>query len=50
MPGINVPVPSPVAYHSFGGWNGSLFGALAAHGPDAINFYTRRRTLSVRWP
>jgi malonate-semialdehyde dehydrogenase (acetylating)/methylmalonate-semialdehyde dehydrogenase len=50
MPGINVPVPSPVAYHSFGGWNGSIFGPLAAHGPDAINFYTRRRTLSARWP
>lgn len=50
MPGINVPVPSPVAYHSFGGWNRSIFGPLAAHGPDAINFYTRRRTLSARWP
>ncbi|MCB8882789.1 CoA-acylating methylmalonate-semialdehyde dehydrogenase [Acidisoma cellulosilytica] len=50
MPGVNVPVPSPVAYYSFGGNRGSLFGDLAAHGPDGINFYTRRQVLTSRWP
>lgn len=49
MPGVNVPVPSPVAYYSFGGAKGSLYGDLAAHGPDAVNFYTRRQTLTTRW-
>jgi malonate-semialdehyde dehydrogenase (acetylating)/methylmalonate-semialdehyde dehydrogenase len=49
MPGVNVPVPSPVAYYSFGGSRGSLFGDLAAHGPDSINFYTRRQVLTTRW-
>ena len=48
MVGINVPLPVPVAYHSFGGWKRSLFGDLSAHGPDAIRFYTRRKT--QRWP
>ena len=50
MPGINVPVPSPVGYFSFGGNKGSLFGDLAANGPDSINFYTRRQVLTTRWP
>jgi malonate-semialdehyde dehydrogenase (acetylating)/methylmalonate-semialdehyde dehydrogenase len=50
MPGVNVPVPSPVAYYTFGGTRGSLYGDLAAHGPDAVNFYTRRQTLTTRWP
>lgn len=50
MPGVNVPVPSPVAYYSFGGNRGSIFGDLAAHGPDGINFYTRRQVLTSRWP
>jgi malonate-semialdehyde dehydrogenase (acetylating)/methylmalonate-semialdehyde dehydrogenase len=49
MPGVNVPVPSPVAYYTFGGAKGSLYGDLAAHGPDAVNFYTRRQTLTTRW-
>jgi malonate-semialdehyde dehydrogenase (acetylating)/methylmalonate-semialdehyde dehydrogenase len=49
MPGINVPVPSPVAYYSFGGAKGSIFGDLAAHGPDGIRFYTRAQVLSARW-
>ena len=50
MVGINVPLPVPVAYHSFGGWKRSLFGDLSAHGPDAIRFYTRRKTVTQRWP
>ncbi len=50
MVGVNVPLPVPVAYHSFGGWKRSLFGDLAAYGPDAIRFYTRRKTITQRWP
>lgn len=50
MVGINVPLPVPVSYHSFGGWKRSLFGDLAAYGPDAARFYTRRKTITQRWP
>jgi malonate-semialdehyde dehydrogenase (acetylating)/methylmalonate-semialdehyde dehydrogenase len=50
MVGVNVPLPVPVAYHSFGGWKRSLFGDLAAYGPDAVRFYTRRKTVTQRWP
>ncbi|MEZ8143042.1 CoA-acylating methylmalonate-semialdehyde dehydrogenase [Enterovibrio sp. FF113] len=50
MVGINVPLPVPVAYHSFGGWKQSLFGDLHAYGPDAVKFYTRRKTITQRWP
>lgn len=50
MVGVNVPLPVPVAYHSFGGWKRSLFGDLAAYGPDGVRFYTRRKTISQRWP
>jgi len=50
MVGVNVPLPVPVAYHSFGGWKRSLFGDLGAHGPDAVRFYTRRKTITQRWP
>ena len=50
MVGINVPLPVPVAYHSFGGWKRSLFGDLAAYGPDALRFYTHRKTITQRWP
>ena len=50
MVGINVPLPVPVAYHSFGGWKRSLFGDLAAYGPDSVRFYTRRKTITQRWP
>jgi malonate-semialdehyde dehydrogenase (acetylating)/methylmalonate-semialdehyde dehydrogenase len=50
MVGVNVPLPVPVAYHSFGGWKRSLFGDLGAHGPDALRFYTRRKTITQRWP
>ncbi|MAY71383.1 MAG: methylmalonate-semialdehyde dehydrogenase (CoA acylating) [Halomonas sp.] len=50
MVGINVPLPVPVASHSFGGWKRSLFGDLHAYGPDAVRFYTRRKAVSQRWP
>jgi len=50
MVGINVPLPVPVAYHSFGGWKRSLFGDLFAYGPDSVRFYTRRKTITQRWP
>ena len=50
MVGVNVPLPVPVAYHSFGGWKRSLFGDLSIHGPDGVRFYTRRKTLTQRWP
>lgn len=50
MVGVNVPLPVPSAYHSFGGWKRSLFGDLSAYGPDAVRFYTRRKTISQRWP
>ena len=50
MVGVNVPLPVPVAYHSFGGWKRSLFGDLYAYGPDSISFYTRRKTITQRWP
>jgi malonate-semialdehyde dehydrogenase (acetylating)/methylmalonate-semialdehyde dehydrogenase len=50
MVGINVPLPVPVATHSFGGWKRSLFGDLFAYGPDSVRFYTRRKTITQRWP
>ncbi|PLX62756.1 CoA-acylating methylmalonate-semialdehyde dehydrogenase [Sedimenticola selenatireducens] len=50
MVGVNIPLPVPVAYHSFGGWKRSLFGDLHAYGPDAVRFYTRRKTITQRWP
>jgi len=50
MVGINVPLPVPVAYHSFGGWKRSLFGDLHAYGPDSVRFYTKRKTITQRWP
>ncbi|WMC09892.1 CoA-acylating methylmalonate-semialdehyde dehydrogenase [Oceanimonas pelagia] len=50
MVGINIPLPVPVAYHSFGGWKRSLFGDLHAYGPDAVRFYTKRKTVTQRWP
>jgi malonate-semialdehyde dehydrogenase (acetylating)/methylmalonate-semialdehyde dehydrogenase len=50
MVGVNVALPVPVAFHSFGGWKRSLFGPLAAYGPDAVRFYTQRKTVSQRWP
>ena len=50
MVGVNVPLPVPVACHSFGGWKRSLFGDLYAYGPDSVRFYTRRKTITQRWP
>jgi malonate-semialdehyde dehydrogenase (acetylating)/methylmalonate-semialdehyde dehydrogenase len=50
MVGVNVPLPVPVASHSFGGWKRSLFGDLSIYGPDAVRFYTRRKTITQRWP
>ncbi len=50
MVGINVPIPVPVAYHSFGGWKRSLFGDHAIYGPDGVRFYTRLKTVTSRWP
>ncbi len=50
MVGVNVALPVPVASHSFGGWKRSLFGDLYVYGPDAIRFYTRRKTMTQRWP
>ncbi|WP_353173219.1 CoA-acylating methylmalonate-semialdehyde dehydrogenase [Acinetobacter rudis] len=50
MVGINIPLPVPVSYHSFGGWKRSLFGDLSAYGPDGARFYTRRKTITQRWP
>jgi len=50
MVGINVPVPVPVAYYSFGGWKASLFGDLHMYGPEGIQFYTRAKVVTARWP
>jgi len=50
MIGINVPIPVPLAYHTFGGWKKSSFGDLNQHGPDAFRFYTRTKTITARWP
>lgn len=50
MVGVNVPIPVPVAHHTFGGWKRSGFGDLNQHGPDAIRFYTRTKTVTSRWP
>jgi malonate-semialdehyde dehydrogenase (acetylating)/methylmalonate-semialdehyde dehydrogenase len=50
MVGINVPVPVPVAYYSFGGWKASLFGDTHMYGPEGINFYTRGKVVTSRWP
>ena len=50
MIGINVPIPVPLAYHTFGGWKKSGFGDLNQHGPDAFRFYTRTKTITSRWP
>lgn len=50
MVGVNVPIPVPIAYHTFGGWKRSGFGDLNQHGPDSIRFYTRTKTVTSRWP
>jgi malonate-semialdehyde dehydrogenase (acetylating)/methylmalonate-semialdehyde dehydrogenase len=50
MVGVNVPIPVPMAFHSFGGWKRSLFGDLHVHGPEGVRFYTRLKTVTTRWP
>ncbi|MFO0998437.1 MAG: CoA-acylating methylmalonate-semialdehyde dehydrogenase [Alphaproteobacteria bacterium] len=50
MVGVNVPIPVPVAYHSFGGWKRSLFGDVNMHGPEGVRFYTKIKTVTSRWP
>ena len=50
MIGINVPIPVPMAYYSFGGWKDSLFGQSRIHGPDGVDFYTRTKVVTERWP
>jgi malonate-semialdehyde dehydrogenase (acetylating)/methylmalonate-semialdehyde dehydrogenase len=50
MVGLNVPIPVPVAYHSFGGWKASLFGDIHMYGPEGIQFYTRGKVVTARWP
>ena len=50
MVGVNVPIPVPLAYYTFGGWKRSGFGDLNQHGPDAVRFYTKTKTVTSRWP
>ncbi len=50
MIGINVPVPVPMAFYSFGGWKDSLFGDQHVHGPEGVSFYTRAKVVTERWP
>ena len=50
MVGINIPIPVPMAFHSFGGWKDSLFGDHHMHGPEGVRFYTRLKTITSRWP
>ena len=50
MIGINVPIPVPMAYYSFGGWKDSLFGDKHVHGPEGVPFYTRAKVVTARWP
>jgi malonate-semialdehyde dehydrogenase (acetylating)/methylmalonate-semialdehyde dehydrogenase len=50
MVGVNIPIPVPMAFHSFGGWKRSLFGDHAMHGPEGVRFYTRIKTITARWP
>ena len=50
MVGINIPIPVPMAFYSFGGWKGSIFGGHGMHGEEGINFFTKRKTITSRWP
>jgi len=50
MVGINIPIPVPLAYHTFGGWKRSAFGDINQHGPEGVRFYTRIKTVTQRWP
>ena len=49
MVGINVPIPVPMAFHSFGGWRNSLFGDHHMYGPEGVRFFTRQKTVTTRW-
>ena len=49
MVGVNIPIPVPMAFHSFGGWKRSIFGPLNMHGPDGVRFFTRMKTVTARW-
>ena len=50
MVGVNVPIPVPVGYHSFGGWKSSIFGSHGVYGPESVHFYTKLKTVTARWP
>jgi malonate-semialdehyde dehydrogenase (acetylating)/methylmalonate-semialdehyde dehydrogenase len=50
MVGINVPIPVPVGYHSFGGWKDSLYGDTTMYGPEGVKFYTKAKVITSRWP
>jgi malonate-semialdehyde dehydrogenase (acetylating)/methylmalonate-semialdehyde dehydrogenase len=50
MVGVNVPIPVPVGYHSFGGWKDSAFGDTTMYGPEGIHFFTRPKVFTTRWP
>jgi len=50
MVGVNIPIPVPVGFHSFGGWKRSSFGAHGIYGSEAVHFYTRLKTITTRWP
>ena len=50
MVGVNVPIPVPMAFHSFGGWKSSLFGDHHVYGPEGVRFYTRYKAITQRWP
>ena len=50
MVGVNVPIPVPMAFYSFGGWKQSLFGDLHVHGTEGVAFYTRTKAITTRWP
>jgi len=50
MIGINVPIPVPMAYYSFGGWKASLFGDTHVHGTEGVSFYTHPKVVTTRWP
>jgi malonate-semialdehyde dehydrogenase (acetylating)/methylmalonate-semialdehyde dehydrogenase len=50
MVGVNVPIPVPIAFYSFGGWRNSLFGDQHVHGMEGVRFYTRGKVITTRWP
>jgi malonate-semialdehyde dehydrogenase (acetylating)/methylmalonate-semialdehyde dehydrogenase len=50
MVGINIPIPVPLAYHTFGGWKRSAFGDVNQHGPEGVRFWTKVKTITARWP